>query len=86
MLKVVDINEGLDRRKTTPADVLDALKGMVERGTNQAIIVCEDHDGTLHTLMTDMTNAEFLGLLEIVKANWIHQFQHNVSQADQEID
>jgi aspartate/glutamate racemase len=86
MLKIVDINEGLDRRKTTPADVLDALRGAVERGVEQVVLVCEDPDGTMHLLMTDMTNAECLGLLEIAKANFVHLFQHNVSQADYEVD
>lgn len=86
MLEVVDFKAGLDKRKTSPADVLDAFQGAVERGTEQAIVICEDPDGTLHLTMTDMTNAECLGLLEIAKANFIHLFQHNVSQADYEVE
>ena len=71
----------LDTREVTPADVVDALAGMIERGKcDEVVTICADGDGGIYMLCTDMANNEFLGFLEIAKANYIHSFQHRSAE------
>ena len=87
-LKLVSEDESrLDSRDVTPADVVDALKGAVDRGeANACIAISEDIEGNLTFICTDMTTTELIGMLEISKQNFIHGFQHSVSMADLEIE
>lgn len=71
--------EAIDNRRVTPADIVDALEGVVEQGkaNSKVIVITEDDDGNLLTLMTDMTNTEYIGTLYIAMQNYLHGFQHS---------
>jgi hypothetical protein len=80
LMRLVELEvEAIDNRRVTPADIVDALEGVVEQGKADAkvIVITEDADGNLLTLMTDMTNTEYIGTLYIAMQNYLHGFQHS---------
>lgn len=61
-----------------PEEVLDALEGYIEnRDVENLICIGEDVDGNLSIVMTDMTNTELVGTLQIAIMNYIHGWQHD---------
>jgi len=75
--------EPLDHRKSTPADVGDALAGLIDdHKVESCVLIAQDRDGTLRILMTDMTNTELVGTLEVAKSNYLHIAQHSKEWED----
>lgn len=61
----------------SPRDVLDSVSGYLDsRDVESLICIGEDVDGNLSVAMSDMTNTEFIGTLNIAMMNYIHNFQH----------
>jgi hypothetical protein len=80
MLEVVDFNAGLDRRRTTPEDIVDCLAGMVERGEVRDVIVITDSpddDMTfLHSENHLTKRSEIYGLCSWALSSWANREQH----------
>ena len=75
MLEVVDFSAGLDKRETTPADVLDALAGQIE--DVEDVVVIYQKDGGAHWLCSEFQRySDLLGFIEWVKLAIAHDLGH----------
>jgi len=74
-----DYDDGqLDTRKVSPADVGDALAGLIDdHMVEDCVLITANAEGEMLMLTTDMTNTEMVGFLNLAIMNYIHSFQHD---------
>ncbi len=71
-------NEELDTRSVSPADIGDALGGLIDdHRVQDAVLITADESGEMLMLTTDMSNTEMVGFLHLAMSNYIHSFQHD---------
>ena len=87
MLKVLDINEGLSRGRTSPADIADCLAGQVEQGlVRDCVLIIESPEDDLMLLNSDTnltTHSDIYGFVLWALSTWANRIQHDITNRDE---